>query len=170
MKLYEILLEDTSHEDILNNLDTYDFTVPFIKSLKSPSDSIKVQLFIRAVRLMNMYPAPKFGPIKHLMHYKQRMVPEPVFISAILQDPNIAVYIVREEWRFPEWKFTSIEKALLKDPDYVLPNNIITLALTNTQFIKQNFIGYKEFVQRQFADKSILMNKWLRYGENMRSI
>jgi hypothetical protein len=174
MKLTDILEEnDELHASIIDSTNSYDFTVPFIKSIKKPSDIIKVKLFIQAAHMANAYPTPKLGPLKHLMLNRSKVVTEPVFVAAVLQDPRIAAIIHWVEWKFPEWELTSTEQelvdALRKNTDYKLPKSCITLALTNPNFIKDS-TNYTKFIKTQFRDNMVLMNKWLRYGKNMREM
>ncbi len=45
---------------------------------------------------------------------------------------------------------------------------VIKIALTNQTLIDDVYT-YNNQVKRLFANNALLMNKWLRYGENMRS-
>jgi hypothetical protein len=42
--------------------------------------------------------------------------------------------------------------------------------LSNDDFITFSRGIYNQFVKHQFADNNILMNKWLRYANNIRSL
>jgi hypothetical protein len=42
--------------------------------------------------------------------------------------------------------------------------------LSNSDFITLRPEAYTEFVQQYFKDNTILMNKWLRYAENVRDL
>ncbi|MCK9369634.1 hypothetical protein M0R04_06980 [Candidatus Dojkabacteria bacterium] len=44
---------------------------------------------------------------------------------------------------------------------------VLLVALKNQEFIESQTI-YDNFVKKQFANNTILMKKWLRYGEAMR--
>jgi hypothetical protein len=42
--------------------------------------------------------------------------------------------------------------------------------LSHELFIKRYKVSYDKFVKNYFKDNSIMVNKWLRYAENIRSI
>jgi hypothetical protein len=46
---------------------------------------------------------------------------------------------------------------------------LLNAALTEPKFVKSEK-DYNKFVKQQFKDNTVLMNKWLRYGDNMRSM
>jgi hypothetical protein len=45
----------------------------------------------------------------------------------------------------------------------------ITTALTDPEFIEETDL-YTDFVKKIFKDNTVLLNKWMRYGENVRSM
>lgn len=45
--------------------------------------------------------------------------------------------------------------------------NVITKALTDPNFV-QNVQTYDPYVRKLFKDNTLMMNKWLRYAENVR--
>jgi hypothetical protein len=47
---------------------------------------------------------------------------------------------------------------------------LINTALTDSNFIKKIPKRYEMLVQRLFKDNTVLMNKWLRYAENIREL
>lgn len=49
-------------------------------------------------------------------------------------------------------------------------NEVVKVALTSEPFIKYWHSAYENFVKRHFKDNTVLMNKWLRYRDNMREI
>lgn len=59
--------------------------------------------------------------------------------------------------------------AIFTDPRFKPDKDMIKTALTNIHFI-MDAVAYQNFVQEHFKDNSVLMNKWLRYAENMRNM
>lgn len=51
-----------------------------------------------------------------------------------------------------------------------LPKSVVTTALTEPNYIHMGTDFYGEFVKDYFKNNTILMNKWLRYRDNMRDI
>jgi hypothetical protein len=51
-----------------------------------------------------------------------------------------------------------------------LPKAVVTTALTEPNFIHMGTDFYGQFVKDYFKDNTVLMNKWLRYRDNMRDI
>ncbi len=52
----------------------------------------------------------------------------------------------------------------------IIPSNAVYLSvLVNDSFI-QNDVAYYNFVNEHFKDKPMLINKWLRYAENIRDM
>lgn len=45
----------------------------------------------------------------------------------------------------------------------------VTTALTDSEFIQEEDL-YTDFVKKHFKDNTVLLNKWVRYGENMRGM
>jgi hypothetical protein len=45
----------------------------------------------------------------------------------------------------------------------------VTTALTDPEFIQEPDL-YTDFVKKHFKDNTVLLNKWMRYGENMRGM
>lgn len=46
----------------------------------------------------------------------------------------------------------------------------VKVALVEPKWIKSDDETYEEFVEEYFKTNSILMNKWLRYAQNVRSL
>jgi hypothetical protein len=52
-----------------------------------------------------------------------------------------------------------------------VPKDVLNIILTDETIIKFNkFLIYDDFVRHYFKDNTVLMNKWLRYAENIRSM
>lgn len=112
------------------------------------------------------------GDIIESFIYNRSYVPEDLLLAAVENNGVAYVKINNSNINFPPavtklavekwgWPITVVE-----DPSPAL----VKSALTCEHFIKQNGTSYKTYVQQLFPDNSIMVNKWLRYAENIRGM
>jgi hypothetical protein len=109
---------------------------------------------------------------------------------AATKQHRMGSYYVREICTLPDLTEKEIATILaenIHNVEYILKSGntltpeVIRMVLTNNTFIhKQIFrsgsngftpiYAYDEFVKKQFKDNTILMNKWLRYAQNIREL
>lgn len=77
---------------------------------------------------------------------------------------NISTVSPELQKRLVDWNGMCI--TYFKDP----VKEVVKTALTKDNFIKYWPAAYKQFVTEYFKDNSILMNKWLRYADNMNTV
>jgi hypothetical protein len=90
---------------------------------------------------------------------------EAVQLAAVTREGPAIMYI--------ENPFESVQLAAVKQNGYTInyiknpTQKVLLTALKNLNFIKLQK-AYETFVKEYFADNTLLMKKWLRYGEAIR--
>jgi hypothetical protein len=95
---------------------------------------------------------------------------EPEMIASVKEDPDNIMHMPNAT---PKVMIAAVKEygGALRNfwMDRDIPKEVINTALTEPSFVT-NGRDYDSLVKDMFADNSILMNKWLRYGKNMRNM
>jgi hypothetical protein len=95
---------------------------------------------------------------------------EPQMIAAVKEDPDNIMHMSNAT---PKVLMAAVKEygGALRNfwMDHDVPKEVINTALTEPTFV-HNKRDYDNLVKDMFADNGILMNKWIRYGNNMRNM
>jgi hypothetical protein len=100
---------------------------------------------------------------------------ESVILTSSWWSYQYAVKILKERW--PEGEpiiFEAHDYGILYVYDlgikYPVCKEYVNNILQNVDVITDDPVTYKEFCQAYFKDNTVLMNKWLRYADNIREL
>jgi hypothetical protein len=164
MKLFEVLrssdINKMSDDEQIKLITTSDNSRGILLAIENPSPRVRLAAIEHKYWLTDL--------IKKPTEHEQM-----VCLDGVVREYDKGtvsyVYIDEDDYAVNAiWDDTGEVITLFEDPTA----NVIKRLLTEPMFINAapRFHIYDDFVKEHFKDNTVLMNKWLRYGKNMREM
>jgi hypothetical protein len=143
-----------------------------LRFFPNASQDVKDEAIIRIIRKVGKNEVSLLDKLPTVYDQTGKSFSDEGQLKAVTNNPDAFVLIVQNLKITPneEVQLAAVSQKgdlvrAIKNPS----QKVLNIALSDEKFIKQPTL-YDNYLKREFKDNTIMMNKWLRYAENVRSM